>query len=871
MVNQMLKHKRTLLKILLTTSCVFSIGLSSVPPLFLNQKFYVNSNEQTLGTKTIQNNFINWVDQSLTTNDEDFVKKANTYYQKYITNSSESSYENKPFLNFSSIVFANNQANLEIIKNNTNDSIMGVCRTVIQNLFSVAKAIYLNGDKNLMKMYSDILDDFVTNYFKTGEDIKGNWWNYEIGVPKDLLKGLNYIYTLFPIEQVKKWLSPIQYYKSDAEWKFVKDKPKTIRQKGANLTDGAYSVILYSNMINDGEKIKSTIDFMINDLFGFWREGKANAIKNGTYQDGSYIDHANDKLNNGGLAYFGGYGIDLIKSFLYIRQMVEGTNFDLKNYESIFMFYQMIETTVMPYMYQMSVSDTIVQRGVSRKNYNNKSHGAQILNTLYYFIDDAPDDYKSRLENFIYDQLNWNVPDELLTYNLKQFKKTYKVKHNKKRYVANQWQEQNYFDSYNNNDQNNLTPFGIDLTRENYNFVFSKNQDRYTYQTNDYMFSLALTSGRTYHYESTNYENSFGYYQGDGLTLIENHSKNNHANDYWTVVDPFKLPGTSSIYENDITTLTNEQIETNQKYSENADKDLSSLYGNGINYNGYGIASSRVVNYNKTLQTDRAYVFLNGLILVVGNTKKLSNSSVNTSGKNVYSTILNDQSNEGLVQQELLINNSKVTKYQSLSNSYYVLKNHEKVKTNSLYSRTVNPYAVNINRKSEETITKNFNEVWFDHGTLEANTSDLFAYVIVPSEKNQNETIEKIANLNIINFNNSSNSFNIQYKENGITYSFATTFSNNVKLSQMGVDFTYSLPTSSMIMNDGNNYKMIMSPNVETKNYSVTTSVNLNLINTRNVNGTNEVSIIDKSINVLNDLYWNNDILHNTWIKFTKQ
>ena len=146
----------------------------------------------------------------------------------------------------------------------------------------------------------------------------------------------------------------------------------------------------------------------------------------------------------------------------------------------------------------------------------------------------------------------------------------------------------------------------------------------------------------------------------------------------------------------------------------------------------------------------------------------------------------------------------------------------------------------------------------------------MFANVIVPSEKNQNETIEKIANLNIINFNNSSNSFNIQYKENGITYSFATTFSNNVKLSQMGVDFTYSLPTLSMIMNDGDNYKMIMSPNVETENYSVTTSVNLNLINTRNVNGTNEVSIIDKSINVLNDLYWNNDILHNTWIKFTK-
>ena len=58
MVNQMLKHKRTLLKILLTTSCVFSIGLSSVPPLVLNQKFYINSNEQTLGTKTIQNNFI---------------------------------------------------------------------------------------------------------------------------------------------------------------------------------------------------------------------------------------------------------------------------------------------------------------------------------------------------------------------------------------------------------------------------------------------------------------------------------------------------------------------------------------------------------------------------------------------------------------------------------------------------------------------------------------------------------------------------------------------------------------------------------------------------------------------------------------------
>lgn len=875
-----------------------------------------DSNNSSSNDGNILTNYTKWIDSGLSTPTTSYGEQANAILAKYNNaninqGTGVKTISNAPTNdNFYKFAVAADFAEdkLQILANGlqtSNTTIMDTCRLVVQKMFIVVKGYIENQNEQLLTMFQEVSDALVEKYFRYGDTEIGNWWNYEIGVPKDYLKSLCYVYDKFDSEKVQKWLKPIKWFKATCAYKFDITGAQTQPMKSANLIDGAYSVILYSAIDNNEAKIEETINLMLNSIFAYWKKDNIGDNRNGFYEDGSYIDHSDTTTKTGGLAYFAGYGIELIKGLLDIKQMVENTKFDLNNYSLFDKFYQIVETNIMPYMYELSLTDTLSGRSISRANHDEKTNGKTLINLLIDYVDDAPIQYKSRLVNFILDQLDWDVPEKYMTQKMKDFKTKYNFYQQvNDRFISNNWIETNHFNRWDNANVDNLIPIGIDLFNANNKMLFSKNQDRYTTQTDDYMFNLALVSNRTYHYEAMNGENLYGYYQGDGLTLINNKGLNNYGDNYWTAIDPFKLPGTSAIYEIDNTKVTDEQIEANQKIAEGSDKKLTSQYGNGINYGNFGIVSSRVRNYNNTLSTDKTYIFIDGIILVIGNVKRIhlnqetgqiedgvssSTSSIKTTGSTtinydtqpIYTTVLNDM-NSQLIESTVSSSKQQLKKFSSLTNSYYILPESADIVVNNNISRTVKPKTVNAKRTSEQDITRSFSEVYFDH-TKKVSTSssdqnyqeitnNYFAYIIAPAETNEAATINKINNISIINNGKDNNGFVVEYNNANESYSFISTFANNQNIKTNNLDLTFEIPTTCLIKknNTTNEYGLIFSPNENISNYTVSINEIISKFDTRSISGISEVTFKDNKFNINNKLYWNSDILHNTWVTFKK-
>lgn len=901
----MKKLYKNILLLTLPTSTIIAAGYSI--GYFAQQTYNsVEVNESKVQSKkTIDSNFKSWFRKKNKDTDETITQRADGWITAYnnakTKNSDSQSTEIKDnFHLFSSIIFKNDETRLNIIANGldkTNTSIMDTCRLVIQKIQTFAIAYDITKNSKYLDIYKEITFDFTTYYYRMYDDLIGNWWNYMIGVPKDFLASIIFVYKDLNKEEINKLLLPITWFLKDYKNRFSYDGLLVQPMKLANLVDTSYSVILFSHILNDKAKLDEVVNYLLSDLFGFWTKKDVVLNRNGFYEDGSYVDHSDTKTKSGGLAYFGGYGIEFISGILDIKMMLSGTEHDLVTYDVFGRFYEIIETVVMPYMFELSFSDSLSGRSISRKNYNNKVNGRKIIEILIYFVDDAPVNYKNRLINFILEQTSSPSISHYLTEEIKDFRSKYSKVKEFKRYLSNDWIETNHFDKFNNDDKNKVIPVGIDLFKENNGMLFSKNQDRYLVKKDDYMFTLSLPSSRNNNFEIMNGENVFGLYQGDGLTLIQNKDIDNYGGNYWTAVDPYKLPGTSSVYEKDVTKMTDDEITKNIEASEHIDGKSQSKFGNGIFYNNIGLATSLIDNYNSSLQTNKGYFFIDGLIFVVGQvsatnvtpatseggsatlnleTSKTTSDQSSTTGNlnapyNVYTTVLNDLAITEMEQTDLTSNHGAIKKIKSLSNSYYILNGYSASNlVSKKVTRTVKPYSINKSRKSEAEVTETFNEVYFDHKNSEANDKQKqFAYVIAPSESNQEDTLNKINRIKIVS-KTYSDYFCIEYEDDKNVYSLISTFNENQMVETNGLSLTFSNPTSTILMRNKttSEYWMINSSNDSQKNYSIKLNRSPQNFRTRKVNGLNEVECLFDTIYSRNDLYWNSDTNHNTWCRF---
>src|SRR5207248_41740 len=69
--------------------------------------------------------------------------------------------------------------------------------------------------------------------------------------------------------------------------------------------------------------------------------------------------------------------------------------------------------------------------------------------------------------------------------------------------------------------------------------------DRAVHLRPGWCFGLAMFSSRIANYESINGENLQGWYTSEGMTYLYNADLAHYADDFWSTVNPYRLPGTT--------------------------------------------------------------------------------------------------------------------------------------------------------------------------------------------------------------------------------------------------------------------------------------------------------------------------------------
>lgn len=297
-----------------------------------------------------------------------------------------------------------------------------------------------------------------------------------------------------------------------------------------------------------------------------------------------------------------------------------------------------------------------------------------------------------------------------------------------------------------------------------------------------------------------------------------------------------------------------------------------------------GLVCSQVVNFNQTLTTNKAYFLIDGLIFVIGNVDKTSYANndsnnplfkANEQNKSmlVYTTIINDMSETTITKEELSTTNlGNISRYESSTNGYYILDSYSGSNVvNKHVSRTVNPYVINTNRKSESKITRQFNEVYIDHSTATGEKSKQFVYAIVPNDTDKQSTLNKLNNIKIVNDGKNDDGFCIEYSDEQYTYSLMTSFKENISFNTNGANITFNSPCSSILKKSKSSgqYSMINSSNISSDNISITFDKVISELDTRKIGNIHEVGILDNTkLEINNKLYYKNDTNHNTWCTF---
>ncbi|EFF41862.1 polysaccharide lyase family 8 super-sandwich domain-containing protein [Mycoplasmopsis alligatoris] len=936
---------------------------------FSNANNKIATNQKTLSPKL--NEFKTQINQLKTSSDFNLLDSSLTNLNSIISLIIEQvnidnaiSIQNAEFLALQGAYDLINKKEIQVVKNNETGVIVNpgysdapYVRTALQKMLFIAQAYLINEPDNklyknqdLKKIIIQVMDDFAKKYYFRNQQQFVNWWFYEIGIPRELTKLLGVLNKVFNEElktnefkdKFEKWSDGINYFLPNARYggaaktaiiNYVPVTKKRI-QTGANVIDTAKPILATAILNKNTSLIQDALMAMYDNLFREFVK-----TKDGFYKDGSFIQHDN-------LPYAGSYGEVLYTGIADIFKYFENSSFDLSKDKRFERIYKFTELAVMPYVFNLSISDGLSGRSLVRLGHGDKQKGMNILGALTIIVKNAPELYKARLNNFIIEQLSLFSKEDLV-----KFGKDYKIRdvyvNNLIEYKTKEkmtvlprnkedWEfyETSYFNKYNEpstrtdslKDKNNV-PVGSDLALSNNGLVFSKNQDRYVWKTDNFMFNINL-HGRTIGFpEATLGENLESYYYADGATTLHTKANNNpYANEYWTILNPELVPGTSSIHTSqfdklyaynfpdqlgaDVSKWTDKTLkkqyddftaalrDKQKKIEDNVSLHTNDSFNNGIIYKQDGFVKSMVENWNSSLITRKVYFMIDNQIITVGNVHF-------TNPNNIVTTTIENRSqaneNSASYKKEKFLN-KEIFVYENKDNNevngYVVLDN---IASSKLNKESKYPILANVNRsfaKEKNKINKLYNTLTIDH-----KTNKKFAYSTIPNydktKKNNYET--NLKNFKIILNNHdyiiASYTKLVDGKES-TTYYIASFVEENK--SKIGKDKDYdakiktgiyvpgldtkiylSSPTTMVIETEknSNRWNIISSSDLNLKNYEIYFDKQFSNLESKLVTNdkieysnkeSNEVKLFVKNatqsgVSVFNNFALNNDINHNAW------
>ena len=169
----------------------------------------------------------------------------------------------------------------------------------------------------------NMLDWLYDNAYHEGLPENGNWWQWELGIPKTLNDIIVLLYDDIPSEKRMKYLKASQYFQPYAEYSGMSptasysSSPDKRVSTGGNRTDTSIISFLRGVLMEDKVQVMDGAK-AIADVAEYVTQD------DGFYKDGSFIQHGN-------VAYNGTYASVLFDGLGSIMWLADGTQFEIKD------------------------------------------------------------------------------------------------------------------------------------------------------------------------------------------------------------------------------------------------------------------------------------------------------------------------------------------------------------------------------------------------------------------------------------------------------------------------------------------------------------------------------------------------------------
>lgn len=548
---------------------------------------------------------------------------------------------------------------------------------------TVGSSVYSNAS-----LAADIvsgLDWVYTNRYNENSVLYDNWWSWEIGAPAALNDCMVLMYPALTGTQITNYCKPIDKFTPNVSPSYF-----GWTMTGANRIWKAEIVGVRGVVGRNSAKIANARDGL-SDVSG----GGAYSIfkyvtsGDGFYNDGSFIQHNNHP-------YTAGYGLYLFRDAVPMLVWLDGSPWavtDPQRTNVVNWAFNSFE----PFLYRGALVEHLRGREISR-NYSGFSVGRSAISAMLRLSQTAPTNDAARLKSLIKYMDGADTTSSLTNY------VELDLVGPAKQLLAD----------------TNVVSRG-ELAGH---FSFPA-MDRVIHLRPGFGFSLSLSSARIYNYESINNENYKGWFTSDGMTYLLNGDLTQFTDAFWPTVDPYRLPGTTV----DLTPRGN---------SSGADYLSPERWVGGVNFsNTFGAAGMALDAFGSSLVAKKSWFMFDNEIVCLGA------GITCASGTNVITTIENRRLSssslpftaDGAAMPTTLgwSSNYAALNWCALSNAGgYYFPGGAAVKAQRL-ARTGSWADINADG-SASTITRNYLNLWFDHGVNPSGAT--YAYVLLPNQTN---------------------------------------------------------------------------------------------------------------------------------------
>lgn len=338
--------------------------------------------------------------------------------------------------------------------------------------------------------------------YNSSKKITGNWWDWEIGTPQEIMNILSLMYDAMPPDLIAKYIEAID--------KFVPDPKKRVAnsatiETGANLLDKALVVTLRGIVGQHAAKVMQGRD-SIADEFLYVKKG------DGLYEDGSLVQHTS-------IAYTGGYGAVLLGRMADLFYIFADSEWAISD-PSASNVYNWVKDSFEPLLYKGAILDSVKGRSISRAADSDHITGRSIIMTLLRLAQSAPpaiaEETKSMVKEWVRSDTTFeNYYEGLPLYELHLLKQLMQ--------------------------DDSVAPRG-----ELVHTQMFAGMDRAVQLRPDFGLSISMFSDRIAAFEYGNGENKKGWYTGIGMTNVYNSDLKQFSDHYWPTIDSYRLPGTTT-------------------------------------------------------------------------------------------------------------------------------------------------------------------------------------------------------------------------------------------------------------------------------------------------------------------------------------